>query len=185
MPASTAWLSPETVEAVSKETNSGRYVNPSKLDEGKEHRFRLFGTGITGFEAWTTDNKPVRYTERPEDADLPPNVRVDEKSGNPTVRRFLAGLVYDYAAEDFKILQLTQKGLMNGLFKYIQDEDFGDPTSYDIKITRKGSGLNTEYTLVAAPPKPAAAAVTAQYDELYCNLEALFEGKDPFEAPQG
>lgn len=184
MPAATAWLSAETVDQVSKETSTGRYVNPSKLEDGKEHRFRLFGTGITGFEAWTTDNKPVRYAEKPEDADLPPNVKIED-NGSPIVRRFLAGLVYDYASEDFKILQLTQKSLMNGLFKYMQDEDFGDPTGYDIKLTRKGSGMKTEYSLVAAPPKPPAKAVEAEYADLYCNLEALFEGKDPFEAPQG
>jgi hypothetical protein len=185
MPAATAWLSAETVDQVAKETSSGKYVNPSKLEESKEHRFRLFGTGVTGFEVWTVDNKPVRYATKPDDADLPPNVKVEESTGTPSVRRFLAGLVYDYAAEDFKILQLTQKGLMNGLFKYMQDEDFGDPTDYDIKLTRKGSGLKTEYSLVAAPPKPVAKTIEAEYAELYCNLEALFEGKDPFEAPQG
>ncbi len=185
MPTAAApWLAPETVEEVSKETSSGRYVNPSKLDEGKEHRYRFFGTGITGYEVWTVDNKPVRFRDKPGDADLPGNVKFDE-SGNPSVKRFITGLVYDYQAEDFKILQLTQKGLMNTLFKYIQDTDYGDPCGYDIKLTRKGSGLKTEYTLAPAPPKAPAAAVVAEYDELYCNLELLFDGKDPFEKPQG
>jgi hypothetical protein len=181
--AAPAWLANDVVDALVKETSSGRYVNPSKLEENKEHRFRFFGTGITGYEVWTTDNKPVRYVEKPADADLPPNVKFEE-NGAPSVRRFIAGLVFDYAAEEFKILQLTQKGLMNSLFKYIQDADYGDPCGYDIKIQRKGSGLKTEYTLVPSPPKEPAAAIRAQYDEMHCNLEALFEGKDPFDAPQ-
>lgn len=185
MAVATPWLDAEVVDEVQKETSSGKYVNPSKLEEGKEHRFRIFGTGITGFELWTTDKKPVRYTEKPDESEFPANVKVDDNTGVAVPKRFLAGLVYDYAAEDFKILQLTQKGLMNALFKYIQDEDFGDPQTYDIKITRKGSGLNTEYSLVAAPPKPVTKAIAAAYDELYCNIEALFDGEDPFEAPKG
>lgn len=185
MPATaTAWLSQEVVSEVSKETNSSNYVNPSKLEEGKDHRFRFFGTGITGFELWTNDNKPIRYREKPADADIPGNARLDD-NGNPSLRRFIGGLVYDYAAEDFRILMLTQKGMMNSLFKYMQDEDFGDPCNYDIKISRKGSGLSTEYTLSPAPPKEAAASIRAAYDEIYCNLEALFDNGDPFEQPKG
>lgn len=184
MTAATAWLSQETVEEVSKEVNSSRYVNPSKLEENKDHRFRFFGTGITGFEVWTTDKKPVRFTSMPADADLPGNVKIEE-DGNPSIKRFIAGLVYDYQDEQFKILQLTQKGLMNSLFKYMQDSDYGDPVNYDIKLTRKGSGLKTEYTLAPAPPKAVTKGILTAYEELYCNLEALYEGKDPFEKPQG
>lgn len=179
----TAWLSTETVDAISKESGNGRYVNPSKLEEGKEHRFRFFGTGITGFETWTTDNKPVRFREKPEASDLPENVRLD--NGSPTIKRFISGLVYDYQAEQFKILNITQKTLMNDLFKYIKDSDYGDPVNYDVKLTRKGSGMNTEYDLVAAPPKDPAKSIVALYEEEYCNLDALFDNGDPFDQPKG
>lgn len=179
----TAFLGAAVVDEISKETTSGRYINPSKLDENKEHRFRFFGTGITGFETWTTENKPVRFRVKPDDADLPSNVRLDD--GKYTVRRFIAGLVYEYTTESFKVLQITQKSLMNDLFKYMRDPEYGDPCNYDIKITRKGSGLKTEYDLVAAPPKEAQKAIIAAYEDEYCNLDVLFEGGDPFERPKG
>lgn len=171
----TAFLSPDLVDEIAKESSgSGRYINPAKI-EG-EIRLRFFGSGITGFEAWTDDNKPVRWETKPEQ--LPANIRQQE--GYPTLKRFLAGLVYDYASESFKILQITQKTLMDQLFKFMKDEDYGDPNQYDIKIGRTGEGKKTEYTLVAAPPKPVSKDIQLVYDNLTCNLNALFDGDDPF-----
>lgn len=178
-----SWLSEDTVDDLIKEVSSGNYVNPSKLAEGKDHRFRFFGAGITGFEAWTTDNKPLRFRNKPADSDLPANIRVKE-DGSTEIRRFIAGVVYDYENESFKILQLTQKGLMQMLFKHVKDEDYGDPVNYDIKLSRKGSGLQTEYTLTVAPPKPVAAAIAAAYEELTVDLQRMFDGDDPFAAPK-
>ena len=185
MAAATApsWLAEDTVDDLIKETSSGAYVNPSKLADGKDHRFRFFGAGITGFETWTTDNKPVRFRTKPDVADLPANVRTRE-DGIPEVRRFIAGVVYDYENEQFKILQLTQKGLMQALFGYMKDPDYGDACNYDFKLHRKGSGLNTEYTFKVSPPKAAASSIQAEFEDLTCDLDKLFDGKDPFETPK-
>jgi hypothetical protein len=173
-----AFLSADLIDEISKESSgSGRYINPAKI-EG-EIRLRFFGAGITGFEAWTDDNKPIRWESKPES--LPANIRQQE--GYQTLKRFLAGVVYDYASSSFKILQITQKTLMDQLFKYMKDEDYGDPTNYDIKISRTGEGKKTEYTLVAAPPKAPTKDVQSAYDELTCNLTALYDGDDPFADP--
>lgn len=174
----TAFLSTELIDEISKESSgSGRYINPAKI-EG-ELRLRFFGAGITGFEAWTDENKPIRWETKP--SELPANIRQQE--GYQTFKRFLAGVVYDYTSASFKILQITQKTLMDQLFKYMKDEDYGDPTNYDIKISRTGEGKKTEYTLVAAPPKPPTKDIQAAYDELTCNLSALYDGDDPFADP--
>lgn len=169
------FLSDDLVEEISKEASgSGRYISPSKI-EG-EIRLRFFGSGVTGFEGWTEDNKPVRWETKP--TELPANIR--QRDNGPAVKRFLSGVVWDYANEDFKILQVTQKTLMEQLFKFIKDEDYGDPTGYDIKISRTGEGKSTEYSLVAAPPKPPTKEIQAAYAALTCNLNALFDGDDPF-----
>jgi len=169
------FLSAAAIEEISKEASgSGRYLNPSKFTE--ETRLRFFGSGLTGFEAWTVDNKPIRWETKPEE--LPANIKQQE--GYQTIKRFLAGVVYDYASDDFKILQMTQKTLMDQLFKYIADEDYGDPTNYDIKISKKGEGKQTEYTLVAAPPKEVKPALQARFDDLECDLTRLFDNEDPF-----
>jgi hypothetical protein len=169
------FLSADLVDEIAKESSgSGRYINPAKI-EG-EIRLRFFGSGITGFEAWTDDNKPIRWETKPDE--LPANIRQQE--GYQTLKRFLAGVVYDYASESFKILQITQKTLMDQLFKFMKDEDYGDPTGYDVKISRSGEGKKTEYTLVAAPPRAVAKDIQSAYDNLTCNLNALFDGDDPF-----
>jgi hypothetical protein len=171
----TDFLSPDAIEEISKEASgSGRYLNPSKITD--EVRVRFFGTGITGFEAWTDDNKPIRWETKPEE--LPSNIRQQE--GYQTLKRFIAAVVYDYSANDFKILQITQKTLMDQLFKFMKDEDYGNPTEYDIKIGKTGEGKKTEYTLVAAPPKPVKADIKSRFEELPCDLTRLFDGEDPF-----
>jgi hypothetical protein len=170
-----SFLSATAIEEISKESSgSGRYLNPAKITD--EVRVRFFGSGITGFEAWTIDNKPVRWETKPEE--LPANIRQQE--GYQTIKRFIAGLVYDYSANDFKILQITQKTLMDQLFKFISDEDYGDPTGYDIKISKTGEGKKTEYSLVAAPPKAIKSDIQQRFDDLRCDLNRLFDGEDPF-----
>jgi len=173
------FLSTELVEEISSESSgNGKYINPSKI-EG-EIRLRFVGEGITGFSGWTVDKKPMRFEQAPEV--LPPNLAPD-LSGKIGLKRFIAGVVYDYEAEDFKILEITQRSLMNDLFKYMKDEDYGDPTQYDIKISRTGKGKETEYSLVAAPPKPISKTVAAAFEDITCNLKALFDGDDPFAEP--
>lgn len=173
------FLTLDLVEEISKESaGNGRYLNPSKI-EG-EKRVRFLGGGITGFFSWTVEKKPIRWESRPEQ--LPANLAPDQ-SGKISVRRFLAGLIYDYEAADFKILEITQRTLMDQLFKYMKDEDYGDPNYYDIKISRTGEGIKTEYSLVAAPPKPLAKDITASSEKVVCNLAALFDGEDPWAEP--
>ena len=112
----TTWLSLDTIEEISSEASSlGRYINPSKLDSGVEKRLRFFGPGITGFSAWTVDKKPIRWETKPEQ--LPANIAPD-MGGKVGVKRFLAGVVYDYEAGDFKILEINQRTLMDQLFKF-------------------------------------------------------------------
>jgi hypothetical protein len=170
-----AFLSAAAIEEISKESSgSGRYLNPNKITD--EVRVRFFGEGITGFEAWTVANKPIRWETKPEE--LPSNIKQQE--GYQTIKRFIAGVVYDYSADDFKILQITQKTLMDQLFKFISDEDYGEPTGYDIKISKSGEGKKTEYSLVAAPPKAVKAELQERFDNFQCFLPRLFDGEDPF-----
>jgi hypothetical protein len=174
----TSFISLELVEEISKESSSGgRYINPAKI-EG-ERRLRFFGQGISGWEAWTTDNKPVRWETKP--SEFPANIRRDD--GNINCKRFLMGVVYDYEEGLFKILSITQRTLMEQLFRFVKDSDYGQPSEYDIKISRTGEGLKTVYTLVAAPPKPVSKEIERAYEGVNCNLRAVFDGDDPWAEP--
>lgn len=165
-------------EILAESAGSGRYINLSKI-EG-EKRVRYMGAGISGWSAWNTDNKPVRWEMKPEV--MPENIKPD-LNGSLAPKRFLAGIVWDYEDEEFKILELTQISVLKQLAKYMADEDYGDFSQYDLKITRDDKGGKVSYNLLAAPPKPVRPEIARQYEKVDCNLYALFEGKDPWAGP--
>lgn len=178
----------EEASSISKEVDlggGGKYIQPSKING--EIRLRMFGEGITGYETWVVDTKedgteqqkPVRWEQKP--AELPSNVRKNDE-GKAQLKRFCAAIVWDYQAEDFKILSLTQKTLIKQLMGYIADDkDWGDPAGYDLKISKKGEGLKTEYTMTPASKKAPTKELQEAFEGLVCDLSKLYDGSDPFE----
>jgi hypothetical protein len=166
------------MEEALTEGGSSRYLNLSKL-EG-ERRVRFVGEGITGYSAWSTDNKPVRWEVRP--TEIPENIKPD-MNGSREPKKFITGLVWDYEEDEFKILEITQISLIRALAKYQADEDYGDPAEYDLKFNREKKGDKTTYTLIASPPKPLKPDIAKAYENVDCNLHALYEGKDPWATP--
>jgi len=45
--------------------------------------------------------------------------------------------VWDYQQEDTVVLQLKKASLVNDLHAFANDPDRGNPTTYDIKISRE------------------------------------------------
>ena len=43
--------------------------------------------------------------------------------------------------------------IFNAIKNYAVDPDYGDPTRYDMKIRKEGTGRDTRYTVVASPEK--------------------------------
>lgn len=166
------------LEEALAEGGSSRYLNLSKIED--ERRLRFVGEGITGFCAWNTDNKPVRWEVKP--AEVPENIKPD-MNGSREPKRFIAGVVWDYEEEDFRIVEVNQMTLIKAIAKYQADEDYGDLSEYDVKITRDKKGEKVSYTLLAAPPKPLKSEIAKKYDEIDVNLHALYEGKDPWATP--
>ena len=175
-----AFLSAEKVKTIKENTGADkRYLNLSKLPDGQPVRIRFFGEGITGFLAWTVDRKPVRWEMRPET--LPETVKPDD-NGSRTAKFFLTGVCWDYEADMFRVVEITQKPVITDIQKYIADEDYGDPHNYDLTITRTGSGLDTKYDVLAKPPKPASKETADKFAELDWNLANLYEGRHPWSA---
>lgn len=150
-------------------TPEGNYF---KFQEG-ENTFRVLSSAVIGYEYFNKDNKPIRsktpftYT--------PPDI----KEGG-SIKHFWAFLVWSYRAEKQQILEVTQSGIQSAIKALVSNPKWGDPKGYDITISRTGSGLETEYTIMPNPH--SELDVTPQA----VNLEALFEGEDPFkfnEAP--
>jgi hypothetical protein len=138
------------------------------------NRFRILGSAVVGFEYFTSDNKPVRSKEEPETT---PNIKKDGK-----VKEFWAFPVWNYQTESIQILELTQKTIMNSVKSFVDNPKWGSPFLYDIAVTRTGESLDTEYQTQAEPPiGEVSDEVKNAFADKKIKLEALFEGKDPFE----
>ncbi len=173
-----AFLTADKVKTLKENTGADRrYLNISKLPDGKPVRIRFFGEGVTGFLAWSENRKPLRWELCPEV--LPETVKPDD-NGDRTAKFFLAGVCWDYETEMFRVVEITQKGIIGEINKYCADEDYGDPSNYDIVITRTGSGLETRYEVLAKPPKPAGASIKSGFSELDWDLNNLYSGKHPW-----
>lgn len=144
-----------------------------KLEEGA-NKFRILSAAVVGFVFWTVDNKPVRVREYPQI--IPANIRADSK-----IKHFWAFAVWNYAAEAVQVLELTQATIQTAINDLIINDEWGEPTEYDITIVRKGEGLETEYTVQPSPHKAAAVGIVRAYESKKVKLDALFDGGSPFE----
>lgn len=158
--------------------STGHYM---KLLKG-ESRFRVLSSAIVGNEYWTTDKEGKRKPVR-----VPMGVKINtedlESSDGDGIKHFWAFTVIDRADGEIKILELTQKSIQKLITSLVQDEDWGDPKQYDILITRKGDGMETEYTVNPKPAKPLEKEIEHKWQALQTegfSLEELFAGGDPF-----
>lgn len=137
------------------------------------NRFRILGSAVTGFEYFTTENKPVRSKESFEST---PDIKKEGK-----VKAFWAFPVWNYQTENIQILELTQKTIMNAVKSLVDNPKWGSPFQYDIAVTKTGESLDTEYQTQAEPPlgEPSEEIKNA-FMEKPINLESLFVGNDPF-----
>ena len=186
---SSSFLTDDQTEAVAHDVAANdAYVQLSKLDEGKTHRFRFVGPAITGYSTWIeTDGKsrPLRWRQKPEDDEIPGNLQINKRSGKPAeIKRFVCGFVWDYQKERISVLFIDQKTLLQELHSNIVDPDFGDPQEYDIKIVRKLESDFTKYKLTAAPPKTTNVEIMEAYDALMdkgADLNVMFDNGNPFD----
>jgi len=146
--------------------NGGNYM---KLQKG-ENRFRILAKPILGWLDWK-DNKPLRFRMPSK-----PNP-IDPKK---PVRHFWAMIVFDCIEEKIKILEITQSTIQGAIQNLSKDADWGSPMGYDIKIVKSGEGMETEYAVNPVPHKPIPDLAKKLLAEQSINLEALYDGADPF-----
>lgn len=177
--ASNAFL-PDNYEIPS---SASRYVGA--LPKG-ESKFRILSAPLMGNKYWTDNGGKPAPVRLKMGAKINANDVAPDRNGEPgRVSHFWAMPVWDYESSSVKIWEVTQKAIQKALMQYAGNSKWGSPTGYDIVVTRKGDGLETEYSLIAEPAEPlnpeAAAAWKAVQAEGF-ELEALFAGADPFTA---
>jgi hypothetical protein len=151
-----------------------------KFEDGK-NKFRILSAPLMGYMYWTNDKKPVRQPEPfkgvPEDAKL--------EEGKFKPKHFWALVVWNYQDARIQILELTQASIQGPIQDLAANEDWGDPREYDITVSKSGKLLDTEYSVIPSPKTAVPTDAHAAYREARINLEALYEGKDPFNTPSG
>lgn len=155
-----------------------------KFENGR-NRFRIVSNYISGWLVWLdTDDgdKPLRLDHRPTEDEMKKlGVRVD--NGQRKAKYFTAFAVWNYKEEKVQVLEVTQVSVQKQISAYVQNEEYGNPTKYDITVTKSGESLKTEYSVLASPPKPLDPEIEQEVKEAEgtYNLDKLFEGEYPFD----
>lgn len=142
-----------------------------KFQDG-ENKFRVLSAPIMGWLDWK-DKKPLRFP-----MDKKPSAPVDPAK---PIKHFWAMVVWDYTSKKIAILEITQAGIQTAIKDLAKDADWGNPYGYDIKVTKSGAGMETKYAINPVPHKPVHEMIVDLLNKTPINLNALFEGKDPFE----
>ncbi len=127
-----------------------------------------------GYIRWTSEGRPERWHMT---ADAPKGVQWQEDS---KPKKFLAVVVWNYNLNCLQIWEITQRTIYDTLESLTSDPDFGHPNQYDLKVTRRGEGLECTYQVQAVHgqfPLDAQQALTEQK----IDMKKLFVGEDPFE----
>ena len=186
----------EKAKAEVTSTQSGGYINPTKLESGGSVRFALLDDQpLEFYEVWGESGegklRPFRFADTPsqEDAEI--------EMGNEFTRRMnrdgtgvepakfgIAVPVFEHDSQEVKIFQATQKGIIKEFDKISQMEDYSDLLAWDFVLSREGTGLKTEYSLRVVPRKkgtsPLIEATFAEQKEKGFEIKELMTGGNPF-----
>ena len=150
---------------------------------GSDGELRFNGYVVTRTHPGTPDD-----IARETDWSKPDRPKIDGSFVKP--RRFLAWVATSAARGRLEVLFIEQKSLREQLTEILQeDEDYTwtdeGLANFSIKISRKGTGLETTYSILPKVRKvPAKVAEEWKTNRDSIWLPNFFEGKDPFDGKQ-
>lgn len=142
----------------------------TKFEDGEKVKLRILPSGLEDCNCITW----FEYFEEMDDGKKKP-MRSTQTLKHIEEKHFWAFKVYNYNVWLVQLCSIKQKGIMKTLTEYFTNEDYGDPLGYDITISRKGKGMDTEYGVIASPPKP----FVTQYEDKNINWNNWIEWEDP------
>lgn len=156
--------------------------------ENGVNTFRILAKPIMGMEFWTTKTDDKGVSKRfPNRKRMGETIKMSELEVNPesgkidSPAHFWAMPVWNYKDKQIQILEIKQKTVLEAIKSYIDNPKWGSPTEYDITVTKTGEKLTTKYLVDHDPKEELDKEIAKQFKEMKINLEALFDGKDPFE----
>lgn len=191
-----AFLSKSASATVNSTNSGGGYLSLSKLPDGGSVRFALLSDEpLEGYECWGSangTNKPFRFSEEPTYEDVIAEMgefEPREGRGGPgtvDVKFFVALPVFNYESGKVQVLQITQKSVIKELDAISQVEEYSNLLEWDFSISKKGSGLLTEYTVRPVPRKKGSQEhIDASWLEAKADgfdIQRLLTGQNPFKA---
>ena len=154
-------------------TSNGGYM---RLEKGT-NKIRILSSAIVGALVWgDKDGKPSPYRYR-----VGEPITAKPKREGDLVKHFWAFAVWNYKEESVQILEITQRSIQEVIEEFCASDEYGDPKGYDITIKREGDGLETKYTVVPSPPKKTADEILKSFKDTPINLNALYDGGNPFD----
>jgi hypothetical protein len=170
------FLSKQASATVSSSGTGGGYLQVSKLADGGSVRFALLSDEpLEFYECWGTDGsstKPFRFDFEP----TPEDVATEMGDFEPREGRGGPGTI------DIKFAI----SILKELDQISQMDDYDDLLAWDFSLSKKGSGLTTEYTLRPVPRKKGAQEhIDAAWIEAKSNgfdISRLLTGGNPFKA---
>lgn len=176
-------------------SSGGSYFSPSKLQDGGSVRFALLSDApLEFYECWATapdgTSKPLRFDYDPtyEDVIAEAGNYVPRPGrggpGTADVKLAIAVPIWNYEAGSVQIMQITQRSIQRELDSLSQQEDYTNLLEWDMTLSKKGSGLTTEYRLRPAPRKKGAQdTIDAAWKEVLdagFDLSRLLTGGNPY-----
>ena len=177
-------------------SGQGAYMTVSKLGDGEHHRVAIVSP--TPLEYWTVwgeneegKKKPFRFASEPSQSDINAEFGEDwtqrqnyEQTGLEAPKFGLSFFVFDYADSKIKVFEITQKTLIKELDRLSQDEDYADIHAWDLKFSRTGLKMATEYKILPSPRKPDSQAkideAWSAADSSGYDITQLLVGGSPF-----
>jgi hypothetical protein len=190
------FLSKQAAAAVSSNGSGGGYLALSKLPDGGSVRFAMLSDEpLEFYECWGTcdgASKPFRFDYEPTPEDIASEMgdfEPREGRGGPgtvDIKFAIAVPVYNFDSGKIQVLQITQKSILKEMDSISQMEDYAELLAWDFNISKKGSGLTTEYTVRPVPRKKGAqehidAAWLEATSEGF-DISRLLTGANPFKA---
>jgi len=136
-----------------------------RIKENEKHRIRIMGsskepaTFIQGWEAWGNDNKPVR-AQYELGKPCPQSLKDIDRDGKPKL--FWMFIVWHVDLEKPMVFEVTQQTIKSAILSHTNNKAWGDPANYVLEIGRTGTGMETEYTVIAEPPvEPPAKSLAS------------------------
>ena len=207
-------LPPEMLEAPKEKIETKEpqpYWKPSSLKDGESEEFRLLGCYETGHAimGWqyasekrgddgelrfagyvVTRSHPGQPDDLAREADWskPDRPKIDGSFVKP--RKFLAWVATSATRGRLEVLFIEQKSLREQLTEILQDdEDFTwteeGLANFSIKISRKGTGLETSYSIlpkVRKVPEKIVKQWATERESIW--LPNFFVGQNPFDGKQ-